>query len=198
MIPIFNAFVKKGKVIFDHHEQWAGYLFTLEGRYVHVTIKKRQKKRSNPQNAFYWGVVIHLLCETTGYGDNEMHFALKMMFLLDRSRKIPTVKSTAVLTTVEFEEYLEKIRVWSAQELNCIIPLPNEVSIDDSETIKEPIPVSEKTLSEIFGWVGKGGITKKRIIEISKFNFQGREPKELMQEEAEKLDTLIVSEMPLK
>ena len=127
MIPVFNAFVKRGKVIFDHQEQWDGYLFTLEGKYVHVTVKKRQKKRSNPQNSFYWGVVIHILCDTTGYSDDEMHNALKMLFLQDRTRKIPTLRSTAHLSTVEFEEYLEKIRVWAASELNCSIPLPNEV-----------------------------------------------------------------------
>jgi hypothetical protein len=125
--PVFTATIKRGKVVFYNVELFNTYLLSLEGKDVHVSIRKKQKTRSNNQNAFYWGVVIPLLCETTGYTDEEMHEALKMIFLIDKSRKIPTLQSTARLTTIEFEDYIEKVRQWAAQELNCVIPLPNEV-----------------------------------------------------------------------
>jgi|TARA_Y100000034_G_scaffold106893_1_gene135944 hypothetical protein len=127
MVPVFSARVKSGKVVFDNRQLLDSYLTTLEGKYVHVTVRKRVKVRSHPQNAFYWGAVIKLLCESTEYTDEEMHAALKLLFLKDDDRMIPTLKSTSELTTAQFEEYLEKIRVWAAEELSCVIPLPNEV-----------------------------------------------------------------------
>lgn len=36
-------------------------------------------------------------------------------------------KSTAEVTTFEFEQYLEQIRAFAAQELRMGIPLPNEL-----------------------------------------------------------------------
>ena len=218
MNPIFRATVQKGKVVFHNVDLFNGFLISLEGKDVDVTVKKKKKTRSNPQNAFYWGVVIKLLCETTGYNDDEMHNALKMLFLQDRSRKIPTLRSTTTLSTMEFEDYLEKIRIWASTELSCNIPLPNEVDFEENKPVSEPTPreikkhqaqkkidtrenkikqVSSKTLEEILGWVGKGNITKEKIIELSKANFNGRIPDELTQEEAETLDTLIVSELPI-
>ena len=127
MNPIFFATIKKGKVIFNNVQLFNNYLLSLEGKDVEVVVRKPKKERSNPQNRYYWGVVINLLCETTGYTPEEMHEALKMLFLKDNTRKIPTLRSTTELTTIEFEDFLEGVRVWAASELNCIIPLPNEV-----------------------------------------------------------------------
>jgi hypothetical protein len=70
-----------------------------------------------------------LLCEATGYFDDEMHDALRILFLKDMTREVPTIKSTASLTTIEFEEYLTKIREWTSRVLNCYIPEPNEVEV---------------------------------------------------------------------
>jgi len=214
MNPVFSAIIKSNKVVFHNVDLFNGYLISLEGKDVDVVVRKKKKIRSNPQNAFYWGVCVKLLCETTGYTDDEMHHALKMLFLQDRSRKIPTLRSTTNLTTMEFESYLEQIRVWASTELSCVIPMPNEV-MTDTEIIREPTrkevkehqtqvekefeenktkPVDKKTLDEIFGWTEKG-ITQDRIMEICRENFNGKEPRELTQTEAEQLDTLIVTEL---
>lgn len=129
MNPIFIGKVEKGKLVLNRPDRFDNYLLTLNGNEVDVIVGKIKKQRTHKENRYYWGVVVYLLSETTGYNDEEMHEALKMMFLKDTSRKIPTLRSTASLTTVEFENYMEKIRMWSAQELNCYIPLPNEVDI---------------------------------------------------------------------
>jgi len=55
---------------------------------------------------------------------DETHEALKMKFLLDRRGKIPTVRSTTVLSTKEFEDYLEDVRMWASKFLNISIPNP--------------------------------------------------------------------------
>ena len=40
------------------------------------------------------------------------------------------VKSTTKLTTIEFEDYMEKIRVFASREMGCFLPKPNETEFD--------------------------------------------------------------------
>ena len=96
---------------------------------VDVIIEKQSKNRSNRQNKYLWAVCYKLIADHTGYTDEEIHEILKYKFL----RKHFTVGdeqydvggTTTKLTTVEFEEYTEKIRRWGAT-LSINIPLPNE------------------------------------------------------------------------
>jgi hypothetical protein len=127
--PLFTATITKGKVIFYNVDLFNSYLRSLEGKDVHVSVKVKKKIRSLNQNSFYWGVCIPILCDITGYTEEEIHEAMKIKFLMDNTRSIPTVKSTASLSTVEFEDYIEKIRQWAAQDLSCVIPDPNQVEV---------------------------------------------------------------------
>ena len=127
MNPIFLGTVKQGKLSFNNLQQFTDYLKSLGEKSVEIIVRKIIRIRSNNQNRYYWGVVVPLLVNATGYTTEEMHEALKMLFLKDLTRKIPTLRSTADLTTTEFEDYLGKVRMWAAQELSCVIPDPNEV-----------------------------------------------------------------------
>lgn len=127
MNPIFHGSILKGKVIFDDRDSFDNYLLSLENMFVDIVIKKRRKDRSNQQNRYMWGVVYKLISETTGHTEDEIHDSMRAMFLMDNLGKFPIMRSSTSLTTAEMEEYLEKIRQWAAQELSCIIPLPNEV-----------------------------------------------------------------------
>lgn len=75
--------------------------------------------RSNPQNAYYFGVIVDMISQETGNELEETHELLKVRFLKPIGKK-----STTQLTTVEFNTYIEKIQRWSAQELGCVIPDP--------------------------------------------------------------------------
>lgn len=127
MTPVFHAQVKKGSLYFDESSKFAAFLAGMEGQRVNVTVQKPGRPRSNQENRYYWGVVIKTLSDHTGYSDDEMHDALRMLFLKDHTESIPTIRSTAALTTVEFEEYMTKIRAWASQELSVYVPEPNEV-----------------------------------------------------------------------
>ena len=127
MNPIFHGSILKGKVIFDDRDSFDNYLLSLENMFVDIVIKKRRKDRSNQQNRYMWGVVYKIISETTGHTEDEIHDSMRAMFLMDNLGKFPIMRSSTSLTTAEMEEYLEKIRQWAAQELSCIIPLPNEV-----------------------------------------------------------------------
>ena len=97
-------------------------------------------QRSNAENRFFHGCVVPLLAEYCGYDQAEMKEILKAKFLSE-TRVIDTthgmaeiqyIKPTSSLTTIEFEAFLDKIRIWAAQELSCVVPLPNE-EINDPE-----------------------------------------------------------------
>lgn len=88
---------------------------------IFVSIKPRSLKENN----YYWGVVLQTIADGTGYTPEEVHDAMRWKFLR-KGQRFETVASTSSLSTYEFEEYLEKIRMFAAQELNCPIPLPKQ------------------------------------------------------------------------
>jgi hypothetical protein len=92
--------------------------------------RKQRSKRSIKENSYYWGVVVEILRDYFGYETyeaEEVHDGLKLKFLrIHEGEALETVRSTTKLSTVEFEDYLEKIRRWASKEHNCYIPLPNE------------------------------------------------------------------------
>jgi len=100
---------------------------SLLGKDVEISIKSLSKKRSVNQNDYYWGVVIPYLLEEIKYLDKDsLHHYIKTEFLADYSTPIPTVKSTTELSTVEMEEFLDRVRKWASSEYGLYIPLPNE------------------------------------------------------------------------
>lgn len=124
---IFAGKVANGRLKLDDQEAFNQWLVSLGECEVQLSIGKRKKIRSHNENRYYWGVVIRILSAELGYSDDEMHEALKWKFLRIKENSIPTVKSTANLSTTEFEDYAAQIRRWAAQELNIQVPEPNEV-----------------------------------------------------------------------
>jgi hypothetical protein len=96
-----------------------------------VEIKVDRDKRSNRQNRYFHGVMLPILSEHTGYTPNEIKALLKGMFLTYtielKGLEFELIKNTSDLDTKEMEEFLEKCRMFSAIELDCQIPLPNEL-----------------------------------------------------------------------
>lgn len=102
-----------------------------------LTLKEQKRRRSLNQNAYYWGVVVHAVTqmfrEHGNYVDpEETHEFLKLrvgklarVIVTPDGEVVKSLGSTAKLSKMEFEVYLEQIRAWAAQ-WGCIIPLPNE------------------------------------------------------------------------
>lgn len=85
--------------------------------------------RSTKQNRAYFGLVVKMIGDHLGYDKEEMHHALAMHFLgydvIDIGGvnvKVP--KSTKLLSTVEFNEYVEKVQRWAAEQHSIVIPDP--------------------------------------------------------------------------
>lgn len=108
----------------------AGYLRFIsrmkDGKRVTVSVSPFRRDRSLPQNSYYHGVVLKTFGDHLGYTTEELHDTMKARFLvIDPDAKIPRSKSTTKLSTVEFNEYIDKI-VRLAAENGCDIPEPNE------------------------------------------------------------------------
>lgn len=130
------AFVKDAtaQLSADQRERMARFIANREGKYVQITLRTQGKPRSLNQNAYYWSVCVQMIAEETGHLPEEIHEFLKMKLLPRQSVSIggdlfSITKSTASLSTDEFEDYLEHVRAFAANELSMTIPLPNEASL---------------------------------------------------------------------
>lgn len=93
-----------------------------------MTIEKDHPTRSNQENRYYWGLMLKTISQDSGYTPEECHSIFGEMFLSYENNGRKFVKSTTKLKTVEFEEYLEKVRRFAATDLQIYLPLPNEVA----------------------------------------------------------------------
>lgn len=127
--PIIKGKVIKGKFIPNDIIAFKLSFCKHEGKEVEVTVKRKTSKRSNSQNKYYWGVVIELISDYTGYTPNETHDYLRLKCLIKENEGgFKTLKSTTELSTVEMEKYLEDCRR-DASLHGIYIPLPNEVDL---------------------------------------------------------------------
>jgi hypothetical protein len=116
---------------------WILALRRMEGKRVLVDVAPYRKTRSAQQSRYYFGVVVAILGEDLGYQRDEMHAALAHKFLgsVDEQTGLMRIRSTKDLSTVEFEEYMTRVREWAGQDLGILVPLPNEYLISE---MKEP------------------------------------------------------------
>lgn len=116
--------VKNGKMTPEFISNLEQSMSPLEGEIL-IKVYRYHKERTTPQNAYYWGVVIEEGAQELGYTKEELHDTFKAMFLTDISQKLPVVRSTTSLDTIQFIEYVEHCRRTLA-ELNIFIPDPNQ------------------------------------------------------------------------
>jgi hypothetical protein len=127
MTPIFYGTVLNGKL--NMEDRFATLLRSMEGQRVEVTVRKYHRRRTDQQNRYYFGVVIPILADHTGYTSDEMHDALKAKFLGVQEKGLLHIKSSALLSRLEFKEYVDKIIQWAARDLTIYIPPPENVEV---------------------------------------------------------------------
>ena len=116
-----------------------------------VRIEPEEKKRTLRQNKYLWGVVYKTIVDNDpGYFVNDavdslrktarlsaaevVHEFCKARFLPSADLpglQITVAPSTAKLPRKEFQEYVESIRRWAADELQVFIPDPTVCGYDD-------------------------------------------------------------------
>ena len=127
-----NGEIKQNKNLYNEA------LKSFEGKGIVITIEKRKNKRSNPQNAYFHGVVLPLvynglkeLGHTMPLADVKDLLKLKFLkvpiFVNEETGEITEkIKNTSELTTTEFMEFVAGIQRWSIENLGVNIPEPNE------------------------------------------------------------------------
>ena len=132
IVPIHKAKIKDCQVVFEERERYENWLFQLNENDVEVIVRKPKKIRSQRQNRYYWGVVLKLIAEATGEDIEDLHnhFSFKWLGTTGKSGKLVSRKSTALLTTAEFTEYIEKIIRWGGMFLEITFPEPESIDLD--------------------------------------------------------------------
>lgn len=111
---LYYGEVIDGKLVIDGREELGNDISKLTGD-VSIEIKLLKKHKSPRQNNYYRGVVVKKLAESIGYTPDEMHKAIKLHF---------GIQSTKYLTQDEFQDYLDRIIRWAAQNFGIHIPDP--------------------------------------------------------------------------
>lgn len=109
-----------------------------EGHTIDITFKKRENKRSNNQNKYYWSVIIPIFnnCIKSEWDEiwslEETHNFLKSncnyeeLINEDTGEVIRRTKSTTENSTADQEEYHKKCRRLADEFFNTEIPLPKQ------------------------------------------------------------------------
>ena len=59
----FRGKAEKGRIILQDQKTYDLLVWSLEGKEVEVTLGKKTKQRSNPQNRYFHGVIIPMISE---------------------------------------------------------------------------------------------------------------------------------------
>ena len=122
-----------------------------DGEIMTVCIAPEEKKRSSQQNKYLWGVVYKTIVDNDpGYFVNDAVDALRKTARLSTAEvvhefckarflpaadlpglQITVAPSTAKLPRKEFQEYVEAIRRWAADELQVFVPDPTVCGYED-------------------------------------------------------------------
>lgn len=126
-------------------KRFAKEIRVFSGAQVEITVRKKRKRRTSPQNRYYWGAVIPAIIqafidlghEGLQIGSSEsaetIHAFLKGKFLDNgleiadaHGEAIKLPASTTRCTTSEFMDYLADIQKWAAEVLGIVVPDPGE------------------------------------------------------------------------
>jgi hypothetical protein len=131
--PIFYGLTEKGELKVENKSKFQDYLLSLskpdKPTKIEIIVKRYRKKRSNKQNRYYW-LCLNFIGNEIGEDPDELHDTFKAMFLTDRTGKIPIVRSTTKLNTMQFMEYMDKITRKMA-ETGITLPSPEDMYQDD-------------------------------------------------------------------
>jgi hypothetical protein len=130
------GFVKDGELKILGRKRMDAQLKDFPNCDVQVIIK-RKGKRSNPQNRYYWGIVVEeIRLKLLEFGDKytpeEIHEGLKAKFNpkgtadVDGGAIFITGSTTTEMNKEEFGAYLDLIIKWAAESLGITIPEAGE------------------------------------------------------------------------
>lgn len=133
LTPVFKGFVSDdGRLLLADREAFRKYLQGQCGKHVEVIVRLVKKMRSKPQNDYVHAVLFRTLANEWGWEEREMKEYLLVRFAPRKhAEKGPgKIIRTSEMTTVQLNEFCERVRRWAMIEHQVNLPEPNEVIID--------------------------------------------------------------------
>lgn len=136
MIELHGHIDDAGKALIPNRTELTQWFADNAGKSFTLSVKVNRRNRSNPQNSYYWGVVVPTVRRAmNAYGNDfsteETHEFLKAEFNWKEIEvsegyylKVPV--STTALNTLDFMEYVDKIKLFAAEMFSVTIPEPGE------------------------------------------------------------------------
>ncbi len=118
----FYGRVERGQIKVDA-KAFALQIGQLEGKPIEL-ILRRERRRRDPQQNYYWGVVLKAFAEALKRDPQDVHEALRREFLpAEHFRGLTFAVSTAEIDKVQFSRYLDRVLSLAA-ELGIAIAEP--------------------------------------------------------------------------
>lgn len=129
--------ITDGKMKIVKRKEFDDFVKSQKNGNFQLTLKKIYRKRSVNQNAFYWGPFLD--SELSALYDEGYHFPNKD-YLHEWNKKnfsteklvnemngevIDIIIPTSAMSTVQFENLMESIRLTFRENYNCELPYPN-------------------------------------------------------------------------
>lgn len=119
---------KSGQLMIDEPVRWRAWLATAQGKRVTVTLERQRSRRSSEANRRYWAALVpfvqEVLEQRTGqpFTKDSAHLFLKLAFaghvevVMVGGQVVTLPRSTAKMSTPEFQKYCQRIEAWIEQE----------------------------------------------------------------------------------
>ncbi len=135
--PKFHGCITNGEFVVDDFqiEQRDAYLTGLEGLKVEEIIQRPEESKTNPQLAYFHGVVCEIASEASGYTKEEVKGLLKGEFLTryvtgPRGNQIAWVPSLEGMKKHEMSEFIENCIILIAKHWHAVVPPPDEIVLN--------------------------------------------------------------------
>jgi hypothetical protein len=135
LTPHVGTVDEDGRFVPDAPEAYYGELRRRKGRRTVATFKDHRRKRSNPQNRYWWGVIVRMFGAEMGCTPEEAHEVLKIevnseiKVIGERVVRIP--HSTADLDTEEFNDRIAKAQRLYTEMFGGFIPDPGSAAAEE-------------------------------------------------------------------
>ena len=110
------------------------------GKEITITVERKRRKRSLNQNAYYWAVVVQMICDAMNENEDNVLPSQVHEFLKHRFLKVQKIdhetgeilyeysRTTTALKTFEFSLYIDQCIQFAAEYLKIQVPPPHTQS----------------------------------------------------------------------
>ena len=119
-------FIKKNGEVTNFTASLNSLISTLKNGEYSLSIKKKTKQRTISQNKLLW-LWLNCIAQELGYTAQDMHDYFCTKYLSKEVYGAIIVVGTKDLTTLQFKQFLDNIKVFAATELGITLPDPEDL-----------------------------------------------------------------------